>query len=154
LRGGVFDTVLLSDVLEHVPEPVSLLLEVARILSPGGRLILNVPFMYWLHEVPNDYFRYTEYGLTALAKRAGFEVLLLEPYGGALDVVADILGKVLLRIPLVGVPTSLLLQGTARTIARTSWGNRFRQSSSRTWPLGYFMVAERPKLLSLIPWGY
>lgn len=60
---GEFDTIILSDVLEHIPEPQRLWDEMARILAPDGVIIMNVPFFYFLHELPHDYYRYTEYAL-------------------------------------------------------------------------------------------
>jgi len=50
-----FDTLILSDVLEHIPQPEKLWQEMYRILSPKGKIILNVPFCYALHEEPHDY---------------------------------------------------------------------------------------------------
>ena len=55
-----FDSILLSDVLEHIPTPERLWREMARLLKPGGKVLLNVPFFYWLHEEPYDYYRYTK----------------------------------------------------------------------------------------------
>ncbi|HLJ69499.1 MAG TPA: methyltransferase domain-containing protein [Chloroflexota bacterium] len=40
---GFFDAVLLLDVLEHVPEEGPVVAEIARVLRPGGQLILSVP---------------------------------------------------------------------------------------------------------------
>ncbi len=40
---GYFDGVLLLDVLEHVPDQEAVVDEIARLLRPGGRLILSVP---------------------------------------------------------------------------------------------------------------
>ena len=47
-----FDTVVLSDVLEHIPQPELVWHEIARIMRSGGRLLMNVPFYYWIHERP------------------------------------------------------------------------------------------------------
>lgn len=77
------DTLLSTQVLEHVPEPGRYLAEAARVLRPGGYLILTCPGSYMLHEEPHDYFRYTEYGLRFLAARHGFDVVRLDPAGGA-----------------------------------------------------------------------
>ena len=67
------DTVLCSEVLEHVPRPAVALGEFARILRPGGTLLLTVPFMARLHEEPHDYFRYTRHALRTLLDDAGFD---------------------------------------------------------------------------------
>src|SRR5436190_4740066 len=58
-----FDTVVSTEVLEHVAEPRRALGEMRRVLKPGGYLILSTP-MYWpRHEVPHDFFRYPYDGL-------------------------------------------------------------------------------------------
>jgi len=69
-----FDTVLNVQVLEHTPEPQRLLNEMARVLRPGGTLILCAPFSFRLHEEPHDYFRYTPHGLRAMCAEAGLRV--------------------------------------------------------------------------------
>lgn len=69
-----FDYVLSTQVLEHVEDPQRMLFECARVLHPGGMLILSAPQYWELHEQPHDYFRFTEYGLRVLLDRAGFTV--------------------------------------------------------------------------------
>ncbi len=70
-----FDTVLCTEVLEHVPEPRAAVREMARILRGGGCLILTTPLLYPLHEVPYDFSRQTPYGLRRLFESEGFEIL-------------------------------------------------------------------------------
>lgn len=77
-----FDTVLCSQVLEHVPRPWDAMAEFARVLRPGGRVLLTVPHLSMIHESPHDYYRYTRYGLRSLCERAGLEVELVQPTGG------------------------------------------------------------------------
>lgn len=80
-----FDTVLCTQVLEHVPEPLDLLREVWRVLRPGGHLVLTAPQYNGLHGEPQDFYRYTKYGLEHLARKAGFTMNLIEPLGGFLS---------------------------------------------------------------------
>lgn len=90
---GSFDTIVLTDVIEHIPTPQNLLRELQRILATGGSVVGSVPFLYRLHEEPYDYFRYTAHALQRLAGEAGLQVTLLRPYGAGLDVVCDLLAK-------------------------------------------------------------
>ncbi len=138
-----FDTILLSDVLEHVAAPEHLWGEMARISKPGAMLLWNVPFLYWLHEEPHDYFRYTEFALRSFAERAGFEVLVLEPVGGLVEALADMTSKALLGVPSVGETMASGLQGLAGAWARTAWGRHVAALSGRKFPLAYFGVARR-----------
>lgn len=66
------DTIICFQVLEHLAEPAKFLRECFRVLSPQGHLIVNVPFMWGIHEEPHDYYRYTKYGLFHLLNNAGF----------------------------------------------------------------------------------
>ncbi len=90
------DTVLCTQVLEHVDDPARALAEMARVLRPGGALILTVP-QYWpLHEEPYDFFRYTELGLRKLFAGAGLRVELLEGQGRGAIVAGQALNNALL----------------------------------------------------------
>lgn len=73
-----FDCVLCSQVLEHVPEPDAFLREIARVLRPGGQLVLTVPFLWPEHEQPWDAYRFTSYGLIASINRAGLNIVAVE----------------------------------------------------------------------------
>lgn len=84
VASDAFDTVLCSQVLEHVPRPWEAMAEFSRVLRPGGVLLLTVPHLSWIHEAPHDYYRYTKYGLKDLASSAGLVSQSVEPTGGLL----------------------------------------------------------------------
>src|SRR5207245_3323393 len=81
-RSDVFASVLCTQVIEHVPTPEHVFAQAYRVLKAGGYLVLTTPQTWGLHEVPHDYYRYTEYGLRFLAERAGFTVVRVEPTCG------------------------------------------------------------------------
>jgi len=91
-----FDHVVLTQVLEHLPEPATVLAELHRVLKPGGRLWLTAPLFYAEHEAPYDFYRYTRFGLRHLLEGAGFEVLemeWMEGYLGTLSYQARLMSK-------------------------------------------------------------
>jgi len=139
LASAAYDTVLATDVLEHLRHPGAFVHEVARILAPGGHAIVGVPFFYWLHEEPHDYHRFTEHALRAMCTDAGLEVVSLAPYGGPIAVLADILGK-----NLSTAWRARVVDAVARAVLRTSVGARRDAAGARLSPLGYCLVARRP----------
>jgi SAM-dependent methyltransferase len=76
------DTIVCLSVLEHLCEPQTLVNEAYRILKPGGAIILQVPWQWWIHEAPYDFFRYTPYALKYMFEKAGFTNVEVEPTTG------------------------------------------------------------------------
>lgn len=69
-----FDVIFLFDVLEHIENDLFFLSECNRILSSGGLIVANIPFMYRFHEIPYDYRRYTPSGLKSILDTSGFNL--------------------------------------------------------------------------------
>jgi len=82
INDEVADTVVSFQVLEHLSEPQTMLNEAFRILKPKGNIFLTVPFQWWIHEAPYDFFRYTLYGLNNMFEKAGFVDVKVEPQAG------------------------------------------------------------------------
>ena len=139
-----FDTIILSDVLEHIQNPEHLCMEMARVLATGGKILMNVPFFYRLHEMPHDYFRYTEYGLRQLMDNSGLSLVLLDPIGGVPEIMTDIFAKTVCHIPLVGHAIAAFSQWSTRFFIRTSLGTKISEETKKVFPLAYFLVAEKP----------
>ncbi len=70
-----FDAVVCLEVLEHVPDPAKVMREIARVLKPGARAWLSIPFLYPLHDAPFDFQRHTEFGIRRDAGQAGLEIV-------------------------------------------------------------------------------
>lgn len=73
-KNKTFDTVILLEVLEHLPDPASAILEVKRVLKKDGVLILSTPFLYPIHDAPRDYQRWSKHGLNRLINFSGLEI--------------------------------------------------------------------------------
>jgi SAM-dependent methyltransferase len=101
LGDGTVDLVLSTQVLEHVADPELYLRECARVLRPGGQLVLTTHGIMFLHRDPTDYWRWTSDGLRLVIERAGLEVVE----------VRGVLG-------LVGAALQLLQTGIARRLPR------------------------------------
>ena len=71
---GNFNSVLATEVLEHVFNPDEWLEEIRRVLKPGGNLLLTAPFVWDEHEQPHDYARYSSFGISHLLKKHGFKI--------------------------------------------------------------------------------
>ena len=84
LQDGSIDTVVLFEVLEHLAKPQHALAEIHRVLRPGGKLLLTVPFLYPVHDAPHDFQRYTSHGLAREAEACQLRVEDIQPmYGSA-----------------------------------------------------------------------
>ncbi len=75
------DSILCTQVLEHVPHPQKAVAEMFRILRSGGYCLLTAPQMNELHEEPHDYFRYTCHGFRQILEDAGFKVIQIDQRG-------------------------------------------------------------------------
>ena len=79
-KPGSVDVILLLNVLEHVYDSKALFGALARLLKPGGRLLVAIPFMVKMHQIPLDFVRYTHFALEQLAADHGLEIAVLEGF--------------------------------------------------------------------------
>jgi SAM-dependent methyltransferase len=70
-----FDGVFSSEVFEHIFNLEEMLCEISRVVRPGGKLLITVPFLWGEHEVPYDFARYTSFGISYLLRRHGFRII-------------------------------------------------------------------------------
>jgi SAM-dependent methyltransferase len=97
-----FDLIVSTQMLEHVPNPGAVLRELFRVLRPSAQLWLTAPLFYEEHEQPNDFFRYTRFGLHQLFENAGFcveEIAELEGYYATLGYQMAVASRSLPRHP-------------------------------------------------------
>ena len=80
---ATYGAVILTQVLEHVPNPEAVMREINRVLKPAGKLLLTVPLTAPLHGEPWNFFQFTHYAIAELARRTDFRVERCEKIGGA-----------------------------------------------------------------------
>lgn len=137
-----FDTVIASDVIEHLHTPQALFDSAARALRPGGKLIIGVPFFYWLHETPHDYHRYTRFALERMTMKAGLSTIELSSYGGVTDVLSDLATKAVASRPWIANSVYWLtaLMRALPPVKKLGFATR------ESMPMGYLLVAEKVSL--------
>lgn len=90
---GAFDCVTMWDVLEHVPDPTEHMLEVRRVLAPGGLVAIGTPNLAhvafrrkkerWRHLKPREHIFYFQRGsICRLLQKTGFDVVMPPLVGG------------------------------------------------------------------------
>lgn len=152
---GSFGAVLCTEVLEHIPQPETVLAELSRVLAPGGRICVTVPFVWPLHEEPFDFYRYTPHALTRLLAQAGFVEVSVAPRTGFTTTLAQLAEMTSWLYPArvsgiraLQVRASLRL---LRTCARPlMWLARRdpaldRELEGVPLPLGYLVLASKPR---------
>lgn len=142
IESNSLDTIILSDVLEHIRQPTALMDEISRVLRPGGRLIMNVPFLYWIHEAPHDYYRYTNFALRHFAENSGLEVVHLVALGGWLEIVSDLWSKLLAKAKMWVVIAAI--HRAVIAFHHTPLGREIARRSGEMFPIGFGMVAQKP----------
>lgn len=93
--GGSFDAILCTEVLEHVPDPVKVIAELARLLRSGGRLILTAPFNSLTHFAPYHFSTgFSRYFYEHHLPAAGLTIEELSPNGNYFDFLAQELWRI------------------------------------------------------------
>lgn len=154
---GRFDAIIFNQVMEHLPEPLTVLRELNRVLKPGGRMMATAPLFYEEHETPYDFYRYTQFAWRYLLEKAGFQIESLEWMEGYFGTVAYQLETASKYLPVsprrvapgmtgwMCLPLIMLsrvtFRGLALVFSRLDESHRFVQSG---FPKNYILVARKP----------
>lgn len=122
-----FDLIVCTEVLEHVAHWPAAFANLARLLGPGGRLLVTCPHLWVPHEEPYDYFRPTSWALAYHGEANGLKVIEIRRLGDGYDVLGTVLAAVRLRAPrnapwmwIIAGPVALLRKLTLALLSR-SW---------------------------------
>lgn len=145
LRSAIADCVISTQVIEHMRRPGELFAEASRLLRPGGTLLVSAPQAQWLHEEPHDYYRFTKYGLSELARVAGLQPVEVRNLGGAIALMGYLVST---HVPMLGARerstwwhARRIIQAAVQLVADPldRW---FHVPED---PIGNLLIAERPR---------
>lgn len=91
IKENCFDAVICCELLEHIQDPIVVLIQIKRVLKKGGKLFLTVPFLYRIHSDPYDYGRYTDQYWKTSLNDLGFNNIIIEKHGLFWSVLVDFL---------------------------------------------------------------
>lgn len=92
------DAIVTTQVLEHIRDPHKAFKEFNRILKPGGKVFLTTHLAFEEHMKPHDYFRFTRFGLSYLAKQSGLTLDHFDTHGGVFQLLNYLIGTLPIRL--------------------------------------------------------
>jgi SAM-dependent methyltransferase len=148
-RANAFSMILSTEMLEHVQEPQRVIDEIQRILKPEGKLVLTTRFIFPLHDTPNDFYRFTQYGLGHLFR--GWSHFEITPEAGSFETFGVLLQRMAFQCDFyVAHPVRFFLLITARLVRilsaliKVQYGNAARtMQANQILVSGWYVVAEK-----------
>ena len=142
VESGFYDNVLAINLIEHVYKVSNVFIETFRVLKPGGRFIVVVPFFHHVHGSPDDYHRYTASCLRRMSEDVGLDIVTINELGGGLfstwfQMIGGKIRPIFLRDGI-----KLLSHNLDSFLAKHFHSfNKLRKNN----PLGYLLIAQKPK---------
>jgi ubiquinone/menaquinone biosynthesis C-methylase UbiE len=141
-----FEAILCTEVLEHIKNPVLAIKEFARILKPGGHLILTAPFCSLTHFAPHFYSTgFSRYFYEEVCPTYNLEILQIDPNGSYFEYI----GQELRRLPSVAerytkthmnVINRIVLRVMLSSLSRLS---KLDSGSSEVLCFGFHLLASK-----------
>ncbi|MDP3722451.1 MAG: class I SAM-dependent methyltransferase [Candidatus Omnitrophota bacterium] len=143
-QSGCADTILCVQVFDYVWEPHRLFGEFARLLRPGGHLLLISSQANREHDPPHDLFRVTRFGLRRLTEHVGLEVVELTARGGFWTMIGHATSLYLLHnfggLRVAGRPVVAVVCGLTQAVC----GLLDRLHCDPDDTLGHLLLARKP----------
>lgn len=95
-KNDQFNHAVTFQVLEHHQNPEKMFAELFRIVKKGGYVLITIPFIEGIHGEPDDYQRFTKYGLMVRVKKYG-EIITIKEQGSIFSVISTFFGESLIR---------------------------------------------------------
>ena len=145
-KSNLFETVFCNQVLEHVDDTQQAIKEIKRVLKPNGVLILGTPFYFYLHSLPNDYFRFSNEGIKKILKDQKFKIIYQQSICGYFSALVEPLNILFsfcgLRLPIFQTLVNLI--NFCFLVIPFFYLDRLLKTN-RFYPCIYFTVAKKNK---------
>jgi SAM-dependent methyltransferase len=142
-KSDSFDSILCTQVLEHVPRPWLTMAEIFRVLKPNGRLLLSVPQSWRLHEQPHDFYRYTRFGLQSLCDQANLSIEKILPQGGAWALIGQNINNTIWRSSIKKFTVSWYFRVVISILSNTIFGSLDKLDQDTDDTLNYVVLARK-----------
>ncbi len=146
-RPASFDVILLMNVVEHIYHTHALFASLVQMLKPGGVLIVAIPFMVKMHQVPIDYVRYTHFALRRLGEEHDLVVEHLEGFYDPISFLGEGIGNLRWSV----LPT---LRGARHYLGRVITLGLRAHARVLRWVIGVGQIRPPEAMRSLAPTGY
>ena len=100
LKNSSADYVIIPNLLHHIDDPITLFKQVKKILKPNGSIFIFEPLVRELHQIPEDYSRFTPYGLNNMLKKLNFKDGSVAVSGGPFTCILYYIDQAIQFIPL------------------------------------------------------
>ncbi|HUW55929.1 MAG TPA: class I SAM-dependent methyltransferase [Planctomycetota bacterium] len=150
LGGRRFGTVFCFSTLEHCRQPFRMAENLTRLLTPGGHLVLSVPFAFKFHGFPSDYWRFTPEGVKVLFPGLAFDAAhaaAATSQPGEFLPVTDDLGRIRFSADVqrkAGHPVRAVSAGLLKLLGRLGVWRWFTRYRYLLVPTNVFMVGRKP----------
>lgn len=136
-RDNSFSECICTQLLEHVENPRAVVNEIFRVLKPSGIIFLSTHGIWPVHGAPNDYWRWTEYGLTKLLNN--FDIHEVHKDGPILSLIQ--LLELYIPMRSLGIMIIFLLNKLGNLLDNVAWLNAKLPRLS----INYIIVARKHK---------
>lgn len=140
-----YDSFLLIEVLEHVENIQQVINEINRVISINAKGFVSIPFLYQIHEAPDDYRRWTKKKIINFFNQNGFKILLIKENGGIFSVIFDLLRSFILNLDNNKIFTKLCFKILRIIKPFFRLLDNKTIHLSKTITTGYFLVVEKIK---------
>lgn len=147
IKKSKFDGIICVNSLYYFDNPFKAIKEFSHVLKNNGKLMLITPFLYPIHDIPDDKYRFTEFGIKELLKN-DFDIKGIKTIGSIFNLPAVFFHSLIKGIPLSSPkPVRPLIKFFTIIIFYIPYilAQLFSLldflDKSRRWPTYYFTVA-------------